>query len=160
MTNDEYFELNFLREWFSTPRAMTKLNQARLKEIERISNKGAGFMKYTYNGISLKKYCDKSGISYQKVLKKIKKDNVSIEKAIKTIHKKAGKMVIDIENLELWDSLTICAKQLNVSVQSVFCAIINGNKVRGHRVEYFDLWINWDNRDKEKHTSKNNIYFL
>lgn len=117
-------------------------------------------MKYMYNGMSLKKYCNEKGISYHKILRKMKKYNISIETALISEPKRAGKRVIDIENLDNWDSLTICAKYLNVSVQSVFYAILNGQKVKGHRLEYFDWWIDWDNRDKEKYTRKNNIYFI
>lgn len=39
MTKDEIFELNFLREWFSTPRAMTRQNQAMLKRLKELVTK-------------------------------------------------------------------------------------------------------------------------
>lgn len=39
MTQDEIFELNFLREWFSTPRAMTELNRTRLKRLKELTTK-------------------------------------------------------------------------------------------------------------------------
>ena len=68
--------------------------------------------------------------------------------------------VIDIETLEIWESLSHCARALNVSVNTVFQAIEMNCKAKGHRLEYFDWWIDYDNRDKEKHTRKNNIYFI
>lgn len=39
MTQDDLFELNLLREWFTTPRAMTKQNRARLKRLKELTTK-------------------------------------------------------------------------------------------------------------------------
>lgn len=39
MTPAEQQELLALRWWFSTPRAMTKLNQARLKRLQKLVTK-------------------------------------------------------------------------------------------------------------------------
>lgn len=68
--------------------------------------------------------------------------------------------VIDIETLEIWESLSHCARTLKVKPQTIFQAIELNIKAKGRRLEYFDWWIYWDNRDKEKYTRKNNIYFV
>ena len=68
--------------------------------------------------------------------------------------------VIDLETLEVWESLSQCARSLNVSTTDIFQAIEIGFKAKGRRLEYFDWWLGWDNRDKEKYTRKNNIYFI
>lgn len=39
MTKDEIFELNLLRDWFTTPRAMTNQNRARLKRLQELTIK-------------------------------------------------------------------------------------------------------------------------
>lgn len=68
--------------------------------------------------------------------------------------------VIDLETLEVWESLSQCARSLNVSNNTIFQAIEISCKAKGRRLEYFDWWLGWDNRDKEKYTRKNNIYFI
>lgn len=39
MTDDEIFELNFLRDWFSTPRSMTHQNIVRLRRLKELTTK-------------------------------------------------------------------------------------------------------------------------
>lgn len=39
MTKDEIFELNFLRDWFSSPRSMTYQNRLRLKRLKELTTK-------------------------------------------------------------------------------------------------------------------------
>ena len=70
-----------------------------------------------------------------------------------------GKPVIDIETLQIWPSLTACPAQLQTSPSFVGQAILQKNKCKGRLLEYFDDWVVWSNKDKEKHTKKNNIYF-
>lgn len=69
------------------------------------------------------------------------------------------KKIIDMETLEIYPSMTQCAKQLSVSIPSIFNAILKNQKVKGRRLEYFDYWVGLDSRDKEKFSRKNGFYF-
>lgn len=73
---------------------------------------------------------------------------------------KNKKKVINIETLEVYCSLTDLAQKLNISSTSVYNGILLGGKIKGGRYEYFDEWVLWENKEKEKHTIKNNIYFM
>lgn len=67
--------------------------------------------------------------------------------------------VIDIENLEVFESLTECARNLNVRPVSIFGNILLKYKTKGRRFEYLDEWLHWTSKEKEKNTRKNRYYF-
>lgn len=67
--------------------------------------------------------------------------------------------VIDIETLEVFESMRACARKLNVRTSSIFGNILLKHKTKGRRFEYFDDWQYWTSKEKEKNTRKNNIYF-
>lgn len=66
--------------------------------------------------------------------------------------------VIDMETLEIYPSMTLCAKELGVRT-NISTAISMGRKVKGRKLEYFDYWVGLDPRDKEKFSRKNGFYF-
>lgn len=70
-----------------------------------------------------------------------------------------AKPVIDIETLQIWPSMSSCADHLQTSPASVFGAIIGRTRCKKRLLEYFDNWLVWPNKEKEKYTRKNNIYF-
>lgn len=75
--------------------------------------------------------------------------------------------VIDIETLEVWPSVTACAREIGVSRARICKAILfkertgNGYAPGGHLLEYLDYWIeSYTPAEKERHTRQNNIFFL
>lgn len=71
-----------------------------------------------------------------------------------------ARKIIDIQTLEVFESLKTCADSLGVSKAAVFNAILYGGKCKGRKFEYLDEWLVWTTKEKERHTAKNNIYFL
>lgn len=71
-----------------------------------------------------------------------------------------SKRIIDIETLETYRTFRECGEKIGCSGERIYQAILNGRKAKGHRFEYLEIWINWTDKEKEKHTRKNNIYFL
>jgi hypothetical protein len=71
-----------------------------------------------------------------------------------------SKRIIDIETLETYRTLRECGEKIGCSAECVYMSILNGRKARGHRLEYLEEWINWTDKEKEKWTRKNNIYFI
>ena len=72
----------------------------------------------------------------------------------------AAKAVIDIETLEVFPSMAKAAEKYGLSVPALCSAITRGTKFAGRRFEYLQDWQYWTDREKEKFTRKNNIYFL
>lgn len=78
------------------------------------------------------------------------------------------KAIIDVETLEVWESLTECAAELKVSIPAIIQAIAYGYRIGGGRswnakrkLEYFDYWLeSYTKAEKEKFTRKNNIFWL
>ena len=70
------------------------------------------------------------------------------------------KKVINIETLEVFESLTSAAIKHNVRASVLFNNILFKYKTKGNRFEYFDNWKYWSNKEKEKFTRKNNIFFI
>ena len=70
------------------------------------------------------------------------------------------KKVIDIETLEVFESATKCAEALGITVAWVSASIFYGYRCKKRRLEYLDDWAAWSVDMKERHTKKNNIYFL
>ena len=71
-----------------------------------------------------------------------------------------SKRIIDIETLETYRTTRECGEKFGCSGICVYESILRGIKCKGHRFEYLEDWINWTDKEKEKHTRKNNIYFL
>ena len=95
-------------------------------------------------------------MTFEKLFKQIDTLNRGIQ-----LGKRGGaKPVINIETLEVYESATDFAKKHNVTVVSVVRSITLGSKTASCRLEYFDVWKDWDNREKEKHSKKNNIWFI
>ena len=69
------------------------------------------------------------------------------------------KAVIDIENLEVFPSLEECAEALKVTPAAISRNIYMGYKSKGRKLEHLEEWKLWENKTKEKHTRKNNIFF-
>lgn len=68
--------------------------------------------------------------------------------------------VIDVETLEIFDSISACARKMNVNVSAIYNNILLCYKTKGRRFDFVNDWKYWSNKEKEKHTRKNNIYFL
>lgn len=68
--------------------------------------------------------------------------------------------VINIETLEIFDSVAEVARKHNICYNAVYNSILFGYKTKGTRYEYFDDWKFWTDKQKEKHTRKNNIFFI
>lgn len=73
---------------------------------------------------------------------------------------RGSKRIIDIETLETYRTLRECGEKIGCSGVCVYKSILIGIKCKGHRFEYLEDWINWTDKEKEKHTRKNNIYFM
>lgn len=71
-----------------------------------------------------------------------------------------SKRIIDIETLETYRTSQECGKKIGCSPECVYWSIQNGTKARGHRLEYLEDWQYWTDKEKEKWTRKNNIYFM
>lgn len=71
-----------------------------------------------------------------------------------------AKRIIDIETLETYRTLRECGEKIGCSGVCVYESILRCCKCKGHRFEYLEEWIHWTDKEKEKHTRKNNIYFL
>lgn len=68
--------------------------------------------------------------------------------------------IINIETLEVFNSLTDVAKKYNCFPSAVFNNIVFNYKTKGNRFEYFDEWTFWTSKEKEKFTKRNNIFFM
>ena len=71
-----------------------------------------------------------------------------------------SKRIIDIETLETYRTARECGEKFGCSGVCVCESILIGCKCKEHRFEYLEEWINWTDKEKEKYTRKNNIYFL
>lgn len=71
-----------------------------------------------------------------------------------------SKRIIDIETLETYRTFRECGEKIGCSGVYVYESILRGCKCKGHRFEYLEEWIHWTDKEKEKYTRKNNIYFL
>ena len=67
--------------------------------------------------------------------------------------------IIDVETLEVYRSGKEVAKLLGVSRPCIRQSIVLSCKVKGRRLEYLEEWTYWTDKEKEKHTRKNNIFF-
>jgi hypothetical protein len=81
-------------------------------------------------------------------------------KEIQSGNIQGSKRIIDIETLETYRTLRECGEKIGCSGENIYQAILNRRKVKGHRFEYLEEWQYWTDKEKEKHTRKNNIYFL
>lgn len=71
-----------------------------------------------------------------------------------------SKRIIDIETLETYRTFRECGEKIGCSRELIYQSILNRRKAKGHRFEYLEDWQYWTDKEKEKHTRKNNIYFL
>jgi transcription initiation factor TFIIIB Brf1 subunit/transcription initiation factor TFIIB len=69
-------------------------------------------------------------------------------------------IVINAETLELYRSQREVAKIEGVSVPAVLNAINSERPIKGTMYAMLEDWQWWSDREKEKFTRKNNIYFL
>lgn len=133
--------------------------------------------KYFYKGIRLRKYCDKHNINYSTVVKRICKFGLNVEEAVRFSKKqviewiknnkkpdyslgRSKRKIINLETLEVFNSLTDAAKALGVTVAGVYNGILLRKKCKGQHFEFLDEWFYYTSQEKEKWTGKNNIYFL
>ncbi|HBO58774.1 MAG TPA: hypothetical protein DD624_02555 [Alphaproteobacteria bacterium] len=80
------------------------------------------------------------------------------------------KAIIDVETLEVWDSVTECAEALGISRPAVHQSIIRNGRCGGgkkkpfageRKLEYFDYWLEaYTVKEKERFTRKNGIFWL
>ncbi len=76
-----------------------------------------------------------------------------------------ARSIINIETLEVYNSIRSVARELGVSDVAVWRAITESyfkkrKKVKGQMFEYLCDWLDWTAREKEFYTRKNNIYFM
>lgn len=68
--------------------------------------------------------------------------------------------IINIETLEVHTSLSGLAKKIKCSPSNICLNIVRGCKCMGFRFEYLDEWSWWTDKEKEKWTRKNGIFFI
>ena len=73
---------------------------------------------------------------------------------------KKTRFVIDVETLEIFKGAKDAGKKLGCYATQINNAIAMFEPIKGHLLEYFDEWVQWDNWEKERYTKTNNIYFL
>lgn len=81
------------------------------------------------------------------------------QREISSLRASMEKPVIDIESLEIYSSVKKCAEACNVTKPAVCHSILLGYRTKGRRFEYFETWMTWTNKEKERHTRRNNIFF-
>ena len=81
---------------------------------------------------------------------------------------RGAKRVIDVETLDVFPSLSECARSLGVSAPWVHQSILMRYRVGGgHKegsgrlLEYFDYWSEaYSAKEKERYSRKNGVFFL
>ena len=68
--------------------------------------------------------------------------------------------IINLETLELYDSVSSLSSKLKVSPQRVYMAVMMGQRIKRQLFEYYDFWKELPDLEKESHTFRNNIFFL
>lgn len=81
-------------------------------------------------------------------------------KEIQSGNFQGSRRIIDIETLETYRTCDECGNKIGCSGACVYQGIITQGMSKGHRLEFFDEWQSWLDKEKEKYTRKNNIYFL
>lgn len=71
-----------------------------------------------------------------------------------------SKKVINLETLEIYNSQKEAAIKLGTHPTNIWRAILMGHKAKGNRIEDFEMFTYMTNKEKEKYTRKNNIYFI
>lgn len=72
----------------------------------------------------------------------------------------AVRKIIDMETLQVWNTLTECARDLKVTPAAITRMIQVQYRVKGRRLEYLDFWLQLHPKDKERYSKKSNIFFL
>lgn len=72
---------------------------------------------------------------------------------------KKTRFIIDVETLEIFKGARDAAEKLGCYQTEINNSIALFKPIRGHLLEYFDEWVQWDAPDKEQYTRKNHIYF-
>ena len=67
--------------------------------------------------------------------------------------------IINIETLQVFNSLTDCAKAMQTSVASIHRALKNGRKVKHFKIEYLEDWLQWEPEVKERYCRWGNVGF-
>ena len=75
-------------------------------------------------------------------------------------HSSKKRKIIDLETLEVYESVHDCARKLGCSAPNVVHNILPRRKVMGKLLDYYDDWLNMTDREKEEYCYKNNIFFL
>lgn len=70
------------------------------------------------------------------------------------------KPIIDVETLEVYGSGKEVARVLGVSRPNICQNILLSCRTKGRKLEYLEDWSRWNDKQKEKWTRKNNIFFL
>ena len=70
------------------------------------------------------------------------------------------KPIIDVETLEVYGSGKEVARVLGVSRPDVCQNILLRCRTKGCRLEYLEDWLLWSDKQKEKWTRKNRIFFV
>lgn len=68
--------------------------------------------------------------------------------------------IINCETLEYYDSVRGAAKCLGCNPANIVRNIITNRKTKGYILDYYDEWIYLSDAEKQKHSIKNNIYFM
>ena len=73
---------------------------------------------------------------------------------------KPTRFIIDVETLEIFKGTADAAKKLGCWQTQINNSIALFEPIKGHLLEYFDEWVQWDNWEKERYSKTNHIYFL
>lgn len=71
-----------------------------------------------------------------------------------------ARKIIDMETLEVYQSVHDASRKLKCNASNITRNINVGWKIMGKKLEYFDEWILLDDKEKQKYSVKNNIYFM
>lgn len=85
---------------------------------------------------------------------------MNVWRKLARVEKMFASIVINAETLELYRSQREVAKIEGVSVPAVLNAINSERPIKGTMYAMLEDWQWWSDREKEKFTRKNNIYFL
>lgn len=85
---------------------------------------------------------------------------MNVWRKLARVEKMISNIVINAETLELYGSQREVARIEGVSVPMVCNAINSERPIKGTMYAMLEDWQWWSDKEKEKFTRKNNIYFL